>query len=284
MRRLIKHSALLPLALSMTTQSADYETAQQLKDGDLLSADVLNDILSRIELTLKPISNEELIGDWIAKQIVCNPFYSPNCAEASADFTFPTGSYGMREVEVSITDNGDGTVQLSTAQYNIFGYKVNSDNANDDMCSVALGAVLTCNTVNSGFVARSVARRSETQLTLSLPPDSNAGNAFYMTVLDKITDLPKSPTRLAGTVEADGIKLSWTDNSDNETSFVVKRKSELTGDFAELASVGIDVVSFKDTAVTEDEIYWYRVGARNDAGDSLYSNAIRVHKTNTVTS
>ena len=74
MRRLIKNSALLPLALSMTTQSADYETAQQLKDGDLLSADVLNDILSRIELTLKPFSNRELIGDWIATQIVCNPF------------------------------------------------------------------------------------------------------------------------------------------------------------------------------------------------------------------
>ena len=276
MKRLIKNSALLPLALSLTAQSADYETAQQLKDGDLLSADVLNDILGRIELTLKPITNEELVGDWVATQIVCNPFYSPDCAESSAGFTFPTDSYGMREVEVSIADNGDGTVQLSTAQYNIFGYKVNSDSANNDTCSVALGAVLTCNTVDLGFVARSVSRRSETQLTLSLPPDANAGNAFFMTVLDKITDLPKSPTRLAGTVETDGIMLSWTDNSDNETSFVVKRKSELTDDFAEFASVGTDVVAFKDTAVTEGKTYWYRVGARNDAGDSLYGKAIRL--------
>jgi hypothetical protein len=275
MRRLIKHSALLPLALSMTTQSADYETAQQLKDGDLLSADVLNDILSRIELTLKPITNEELIGDWRATQIVCNPFYAPDCAQSSAGFTFPTDNFGLREVEVSIQDNSDGTFQVITNQYNIFGYKVNSDNANNDACSIALGAILTCNTVNTGFIARTVNRRSDTQLTLSLPPDSNAGSGFSMTVLDKIIDLPRSPTDLKASLAPDGIMLTWEDNSDNESSFVVKRKTEINEGFAELTTLDADVVSFKDTSVLQNSTYWYRLGARNASGDSLYGKVIR---------
>ena len=275
MNRLIKRTALVPLAFSLTAQSADYETAQQLKDGDLLSADVLNDILSRIELTLKPISNEELIGDWIATQIVCNPFYAPDCAEASAGFTFPTNNYGLREVEVTIQDNDDGTLQVLTNRHNIFGYKVDLDNANNDRCSVALGAVLTCNTVSDGFIARTVDRRSDTQLTLSLPPDSNAGSSFSMTVLDKITDLPRSPTNLNASLDSDGIVLTWRDNSSNESHFVIKRKEEVNADFAELAAVEADVVSFKDVNVSEGSTYWYRLGARNASGDSLYGKVIR---------
>ena len=67
-------------------------------------------------------------------------------------------------------------------------------------------------------------------------------------------------------------------------SSMLPSEPELVSAIANSAGVGVDVVPFKDTAVTEDEKYWYRVGARNDAGGSLYSKVIRVHKTSTVMS
>jgi len=284
MKNKLAYAVSLAVAIGLEASAADYETAQQLQDGDLLSADVLNDILNRIELTLKPITNNELEGDWVATQIVCNNFYYPNCAEASADFTFPTGTYGRREVEVSVTDNGDGTVQLNTDDYNIFGYKVNGDAAMNETCAVAEGVVLSCGVAGSGvYVHRTMLRTSDTQFRLSLPPSYNGASSFYVTLLDKVVGTPTAPSSLRSTGADDGVNLAWQDNSSDETGFVIKRKSTIDGAYQELAQAGANVVSFKDTEVASDTTYWYRVGARNGAGDRLYTNVVR-HKTNTITS
>tara|TARA_B100001059_G_C17254728_1_gene296002 strand:+ start:144 stop:350 length:207 start_codon:yes stop_codon:yes gene_type:complete len=50
--------------------SDTYKSAQRFESGDVISADVLNDILDRIELTLKEITRAELIGTWTAKILV----------------------------------------------------------------------------------------------------------------------------------------------------------------------------------------------------------------------
>lgn len=284
MKNKLAYSVSLAVAIGLEASAADYETAQQLQDGDLLSADVLNDILNRIELTLRPITNEELEGDWIATQVVCNGFYAPLCAEASADFSFPTGTYGRREVAVSISGNGDGTVQINTSAYNIFGYKVNNDAAMNETCAVAEGVILSCGVAGSGnYTHRSIIRSSDTQLRLSLPPDYNGGSAFYVTLLDKVVVTPAAPSKLRSSEAQDGVNLAWQDNSSDETGFVIKRKSAIDGTYQQLAQAGANVVSFKDTQVDSDTTYWYRVGARNGAGDSLYTNVVR-HKTNTITS
>mgnify|MGYP001600519333 FL=1 len=69
--------------------------------------------------------------------------------------------------------------------------------------------------------------------------------------------------------------LTWTDNSTNEATFHIERKAEActgTGAFAEIATVGINITTFNDAAVTEGLTYCYRVAASNPAGKSAYSN------------
>ena len=69
--------------------------------------------------------------------------------------------------------------------------------------------------------------------------------------------------------------LTWSDNSTNEANFHIERKAEAcagTGAFAEIATVGLNVSTFNDTAVTEGVTYCYRVTASNPAGKSAYSN------------
>ena len=69
--------------------------------------------------------------------------------------------------------------------------------------------------------------------------------------------------------------LTWTDNSTNEAAFNIERKAEActgTLPFAALATVGTNVTTYTDSAVTEGATYCYRLNASNSAGVSAYSN------------
>lgn len=69
--------------------------------------------------------------------------------------------------------------------------------------------------------------------------------------------------------------LTWDDNSANEQNFNIERKTEVcagSAAFVALATVGLNVVTFTDTAVVEGATYCYRVNASNVAGVSAFSN------------
>jgi len=73
--------------------------------------------------------------------------------------------------------------------------------------------------------------------------------------------------------------LTWIDNSNNEANFHIERTTaadvpacQTAVGFTEIAVVGVNVVTFTDTAVTENLTYCYRVDASNTAGVSAFSN------------
>ena len=83
---------------------------------------------------------------------------------------------------------------------------------------------------------------------------------------------PAAPSNLTATVvSASQINLSWTDNSNNETSFRVYR-SKSGGRFRRIATVEANVRAYSNTGLEPATTYSYRVHARNDAGNSDYSN------------
>ncbi|MBX7221189.1 MAG: hypothetical protein K1Y36_14670 [Blastocatellia bacterium] len=99
-----------------------------------------------------------------------------------------------------------------------------------------------------------------------------ASAGFNLTVTRPLTR-PAAPTNLAlapaSTVQLD---LSWKDNSDNETGFVIERKIGATGAYAVIATVNADVARFGDSGLTAGVPYFYRVKATNTVGDSDYTN------------
>src|SRR5207244_10575659 len=76
----------------------------------------------------------------------------------------------------------------------------------------------------------------------------------------------------ATAMSASRIDLTWTDNSTDETNFVVERA--LTSAFASITSFTLPAgtISFSDTGLAAGTAYYYRVKAINGAGSSLYSN------------
>jgi subtilisin family serine protease len=95
----------------------------------------------------------------------------------------------------------------------------------------------------------------------------NAYNALLYSVL------PDAPSGLSATsVSSSVIKLSWTDNSDNESGFKIERKEGESGSFSEIATVAANSTSYNDSGLSTSTAYQYRVRAYNSLGASGYSN------------
>ena len=83
--------------------------------------------------------------------------------------------------------------------------------------------------------------------------------------------LPAAPTDLSALALSDSeIRLTWTDNADNETGFSIERNQH------EIATVGADVETATQGSLPPDTLYSYRVRAFNAFGYSGYSNTVRV--------
>ncbi|MEM9172665.1 MAG: LamG-like jellyroll fold domain-containing protein [Pseudomonadota bacterium] len=88
---------------------------------------------------------------------------------------------------------------------------------------------------------------------------------------------PVAPTNLQATAVGDSeISLQWQDNADNETEFIIERRSTNNG-FQSIGSVIANVTSLEDrNNLAPNTQYDYRVMARNAEGQSDYSNAVSV--------
>jgi endoglucanase len=85
--------------------------------------------------------------------------------------------------------------------------------------------------------------------------------------------IPDPPSNLtATTASSSAIDLAWQDNSGNEDAFVIERKLGAGGTYAEVDTVGPNVTTYQDSGLDPETTYYYRVLARNEAGDSDPSN------------
>ena len=88
--------------------------------------------------------------------------------------------------------------------------------------------------------------------------------------------VPAAPTNLTGSVLSGGAHLTWVDNSDNETQFMIMRKEAGGADFTTVATPTFNTTTYHDAPLTSGKTYVYMVMAMNDAGESPGSNEVMV--------
>ncbi len=91
---------------------------------------------------------------------------------------------------------------------------------------------------------------------------------------------PVAPSNLSDNLTGTNkIKLSWSDNSNNETNFLIERSISSNSNFSVVESTNQNTTNFEDTGLTPNTQYYYRVRAKNTYGYSSYSNNLSI-KTN----
>lgn len=105
--------------------------------------------------------------------------------------------------------------------------------------------------------------------------DGGTTNANY-----GATTVPPTPPAAPGSLLVDyvgtsQINLRWTDNSNNESGFVIEQcRNKNCASVVQVGQVGANVTTFLDTGLLANTQYIYRVRAFNAGGDSAYSSTV----------
>jgi hypothetical protein len=86
---------------------------------------------------------------------------------------------------------------------------------------------------------------------------------------------PATPSALVASVNPanpmSSLALAWADNANNETGYSIERSSDGRS-FAQIGQAGANTAAWTDTGLNSGTVYYYRVRAFNNSGNSAYSN------------
>lgn len=208
----------------------------------------------------------------------------------SGDVTLSSGSNAALSVSLSpVLNSGSGTVsiKLSFPQGYADSATASLAGATDTLTvtsdsSVSGNSMVTLSkTVAAGSYLLSIklAKGGATALTYMdsvwIVPGATTSATKTLTSTD-FSGVPTAPGSFAIAYQLSsqtsdgkpGMLISWSDLSNNETAFVVRRST----DNATFSQVGADLsagtTSYRDSGLTDGVTYYYRVTAKNDFGES----------------
>ena len=272
------------LSYPMNLLGGDFETPHEFKSGDIISAEMMNELFEYIKNANKMISASELIGTWSCLRYTRSDSCKP---PPLGTWTVGTDSlYRYNSGTLVMIDDGDNTYSYTTSIPNIFSCEATQ--------SVGLGNWIVKN--NGLFITFSrngtAGALDETGMKLiflkkvsisKLLMQMGAASKTVFAECDKQNLPPNSPSSLTYALPADNssssITLTWTDTTSNQTEAVtgykVIRKTVVTDNFTTVSTNTDNTTrTYEDDNVSTGGTYWYRVRAYNSNGDGTPSMVI----------
>lgn len=261
----------------INTQADEFVWGEDFKDGDTISAEVFNQIFNTIEKINRTVVDEDLTGTWNCDAITTRntsnwvdkgSFYLLENAQINFNSTSSNPSidnpYNVTSSNPSPLKRADsafnGTYQLYK---NMLFIKENGDS-------------------NARIYSVDIVSNTRIELTfLETSATSFPANYSSFIVCDTTANIPSPPSNMTIIQSGSSITIGWTDNSNDETGFKIYRKKVGDESYSFITSVDQDVVSYKDSDVSDGETYFYYLTSYNDNGESRTSNPVGIGVDNT---
>lgn len=262
------------IAVGVVSYATDKAVPYTFKDGQVISADTMNDLFSRLQNVVVGFASEsELNGAW-----TCTT-YDPDSTAVGAIGSSPTGagaknfsldsSTGLYKLVQTWTFSNSGA-SLRTTTNTGFGGAAKNITAGCpsatyiDWSAKVIQSTLLLSGAGGGCAA---GNGYALQLVKNSPYEFHTVYSPTFISCVAVNQPPNIPTGLAATVSGSGVNLSWTDASNGAaTGFTILKK--VSGAYTTIGTVSAGTTSFTDAAGTAGTLY--RVQA-NNSSNSLNS-------------
>jgi fibronectin type 3 domain-containing protein len=198
--------------------------------------------------TALDIDGDQISGDGIIEQTTDTDYFSFTTLAGDISLSVAPAQYsGMLDATLTLLDSDGATV--ATADTSGLG----------ESLSLSVGAGTYYLVVSS---------------------KGNAGDLGQYTLSGSVITSPDYVARPASVsaVASEGtVTVSWTDRSNNETSFVIERSDDGGSSYDPVGTADAGATSFDDATVSVGHSYKYRVKATGSVQDSSYSAATTVN-------
>lgn len=251
----------------------DKYNSVDLNEGDVVSADLLKDIFTRIEGVSIGLTPDDLNGVWVCESFNKNSENLVNGYTANLD-----GFGSSMSQDVTFTKQANDTFIVTYA--NNLGQNITATSANTCRGKLLKGALFIMEEEEGGtcfnvglYGMRKISKQCFTwEVTNSFP-------AAGSTECSRKSSVSVAPKDLQVT-QSDGVaSLTWTAGDAAETGYDVQRKTSINGTYASIGTPTAE--SYDDSSIARGNSYWYRVFAINSNGTSEGSNVIRINYANT---
>ena len=242
-----------------------YETAQRFTAGDVISAEVLNDILDRIDLSLKAVERDEMIGTWNVIAYFCdNENLDPNAEIYDVEGSNRQGCLAQNESGrlAGFEWDGSTTAELGSAT-RTDTWTITAVSGSDSKFNIAStnynffyhqGRDIDAQDINDGNTHTCIMLGGQAVLfcALEYPAIDSGGNSHQMAALFNLQRL--SPTR---------IKLFWGISKGNPTYNVLIMDKT---DIPPVAPTALSASLVGDTSAATVSLSWTINGSTATGG------------------
>jgi len=265
-------------------------------EGDVMSASVLNALMSRIESATSPLTSDDFVGTWTLTQIMpitgqpnnsmCTYPLSSTACTITGTTDAADGLSRSRTDTVVISKTGS-TYNYAQTNYGSFGSGSSNAPTTGTLGILAESVLFKTGLYSYFFDAK---KKGSDKIVLinrivSLVGSSNPiealgvnstypNSSFNIIILDRKNTPPAPADSVSATVSGTSVALAWTDQSIDETGFKVQYKTSVKGSWTTASTTSANATTYTITGLNAGT-YWIRVIATNTYGDAISSSEIQ---------
>lgn len=251
------------VVLVLQACAEDYRSAHYVEPGDVISAEVINELFDKIAESEKTITADSLLGTWKGAS------FGPYSAYGTPNwFNDPTNlCWSLTNITVTFSKLAANHYIITTSAPDPFAS--NNTASRSNRISVIEGTLFGI----GSQVNYTIDRVGPTRIRLT---SHNIWDEYpKLLTLDRQNNPPEKPKLLSADAQKNKVVLAWQDNSNDETGFHILRRDGLSNEYISVAFVSANATAWTNNAVSSG-IYWFRIAATNANGSSLGSNVKRV--------